>query len=271
VSHDFVPPAVGQGTWRMGESAATRGDEIDALRCGLDLGLTLIDTAEMYGDGGAETVVGQAIAGRRDEVLLVTKVMPDNASRRGTLRAAERSLKRLGTDHIDLYLLHWPGPHPLEQTFAAFEKLVEQGKILNYGVSNFDLKAMQGAASLPGGANIATNQILYNLTRRGIENRLLPWCHEQGVTVMAYSPFEQGMLPSSRALETIAERHACTPHQIALAWTLREPGTVAIPKAANLDHVRQNAAAASIRLDEQELAELDRAFPRPKVDRLETL
>lgn len=257
-------PALGLGTWQMGESARRRDAEVRALRLGLELGVTLIDTAEMYASGGAERVVARAIEGRRDEVLLVSKVLPQNASRTGTLRAAERSLKRLETDRIDLYLLHWEGSHGLDETYEAFERLVEQGKIRSYGVSNFDTDAMESSERLPAGRKVAANQVIYNLARRGIEYSLLRWCRERDVAVMAYSPLEQGRIPASRAVEAVARRHGCSPYQAALAWTLREPGVVAIPKASRLEHVRENVAAREIRLGAEDLAELDRDFPPPR-------
>jgi diketogulonate reductase-like aldo/keto reductase len=247
----------------MGESPRQAGAEAAALRLGIDLGIRLIDTAEMYGDGGAEHVVAEAVRGRRAEVQIVSKVLPANASREGTIRAAERSLKRLETDHIDLYLLHWAGRHPLEETLAAFEQLVAEGKIRHFGVSNFDVDEMEQSETLPGGGAVAANQVLYNLERRGIEHRLLPWCRERGIVVMAYSPLEQGSLRSRGALAAVARRHGCTPHQVALAWTIREPGLVTIPKASRLEHVREVVAAEHLRLTPDDLAELDRAYPRP--------
>ena len=256
-------PALGQGTWMMGVDSRARRAEAAALRTGIDFGMTLIDTAEMYADGGAEEVVGDAIAGRRDDVFLVTKVLPENASRAGTLQAAERSLRRLRTDRIDLYLLHWESAHPLEETLAAFVRLREEGKVLHYGVSNFDAADMERAAALPGGIGIASNQVLYNLRRRGIERRLLPWCVERGIVVMAYSPFDGGRLSLGGAVESVARRHGATPAQAALAWTLRLPGVVTIPKASSLEHVRENAGAEGIRLSVDDLAELDSAFPAP--------
>ncbi len=252
-------PLLGQGTWRMGEDAACRSAEVRALQLGIDLGMTLIDTAEMYGD--AESVVGEAIAGRRDEVFLVSKVLPSNASRQGTLRAADQSLAKLGTDCMDLYLLHWEGSHPLEDTFAAFQDLQQQGKIRAYGVSNFDVTAMRAACATPGGDGVVANQILYNLTRRGPEPEIIPECSAAGVTVMAYSPLEQARMDFGGVLASIARRHDRTPAQIAIAWTLRLPGIVSIPKATHEDHVRENAAAAAIELTEQDLDELDTTFP----------
>ncbi len=261
-----VLPALGMGTWMMGEVPSRRRAEVAALRLGLDLGLSLVDTAEMYADGRAEEIVGEAMAGRRDEVFLVSKVLPHNASLEGTLAAARRSLRRLGTDHLDLYLLHWPGPHPLEQTLEAFQRLRRDGLIRHYGLSNFDADEMAAAAALPGGEGIAANQILYNLERRGPEQRLIPDCAARGVAVMAYSPLEQGRLPRTGALDVVARRHGVTPAQAALAWVLRLEGVVAIPKAADPQHVRDNAAAAGLRLDAADLARLDAAFPAPDGD-----
>ncbi len=265
-------PALGQGTWMMGESRARRAREVAALRLGLDLGMTLIDTAEMYADGGAERVVAEAIAGRRDEVFLVSKVLPQNASRLGTPRAAEASLRRLGTDRLDLYLLHWAGPHPLGDTLEAFERLREKGKIRFYGVSNFDLHELEAAERLPGGAGVQANQVLYNLGRRGIERGVLPCCRKREVAVMAYSPFEQARLGERPALRRVARRHGVAPYQVALAWTLRLPELVSIPKASDPEHVRQNAAAGGLALSDEDLALLDGDFPPPERDvPLETL
>lgn len=258
-----VVPVLGQGTWGMGEQARRAVDEALALRLGLDLGMTLIDTAEMYGDGGAEEVVADAIAGRRNEVFLVSKVLPENASRRKTVDACERSLRRLGTDRIDLYLLHWRGGVPLSETLAAFAELLETGKIRAWGVSNLDTDDMDELAGLPGGDDCATNQVLYNLTRRGIEFDLLPWCRKRGVPIMAYSPIEQGRMLGHDALKTVAARHNATPAQIAVAWLLRQPDVLVIPKATNPAHVRENRAALDLRLTENDLADLDRAFPPP--------
>ena len=210
-------PVFGLGTWRMGESGRLRQAEVEALRLGLELGVRLIDTAEMYGSGEAERIVADALEGRRQEVFLVSKVLPDNASRSGTLAAAERSLKRLRTDHIDLYLLHWEGPHPIEETLEAFVRLREQGKIRDYGVSNFDVSAMEAAERAAGGEAIAANQVLYNLERRALEWNLLPWCQRRGIVVMAYSPLEQGRLRRRRALEDVARRHGVTLSQVAIA------------------------------------------------------
>jgi diketogulonate reductase-like aldo/keto reductase len=260
-----ILPVLGQGTWAMGEDPARRREEVAALRLGLDLGLTLVDTAEMYADGGAEEVVGEAIDGRREGVFLVSKVLPHNASREATVRACEGSLRRLGTEILDLYLLHWPGDHPLEETLDAFLSLREAGKIRAFGVSNFDPKQMRGAVGLAGGDEIAVNQILYNLRRRGPERKLIPWCRDRRIATMAYSPLEQGRL-ASPALESVARRRGVTAEQVALAWVLRLESVVAIPKAADRQHVRANAAAASLELTRDDLAELDRAFPSPVKD-----
>jgi diketogulonate reductase-like aldo/keto reductase len=248
----------------MGEDPARRADEVAALRLGIELGVKLIDTAEMYAD--AEAVVGEAVAGRRDEVLIVSKVLPQNASYEGTLQAAERSLRRLGTDRIDLYLLHWPGSHPLEKTYAAFERLIEEGKIRHAGVSNFDANEMAASEKLAAGPRMVTNQVLYNLQRRGIERRLLPWCREREVAVMAYSPVEQARLPAGGVLADIAAEHGRTPYQIAVAWTIREPGVVTIPKATQPAHVRENAVVAEIELSSEDVRRLDAAFPAPGRD-----
>ncbi len=259
-------PALGLGTWRMGEDPRRRADEVTALALGIDLGLTLIDTAEMYGDGGAEEVVAEAIRGRRDGLFIVSKVLPSNASREGTLRAAEASLKRLGADHIDLYLLHWPGSHPLEETYEAFVELRDAGKIRHYGVSNFDVREMEASERLPTGGGVAVNQVLYNLERRGIEGRLLPWCQDRDVVVMAYSPLDQGMLKPGADLEEVARRHGATPAQIAVAWTLRHDGVVSIPKATDPEHVHENAAALDVVLTPDDLSQLDRSYPVPGRD-----
>ncbi|MBB6467816.1 diketogulonate reductase-like aldo/keto reductase [Aminobacter lissarensis] len=256
-------PILGQGTWMMGEDRSRAADEVAALRLGLDLGVTLIDTAEMYANGGSEKIVAEAITGRRDEVFLVSKVLPSNASRNGVIRACEASLKRLHTDRIDLYLLHWRGGVPLSETIAVFEELRQSGKIRHWGVSNFDADDMEEMGRLRAGKGAQTNQVLYNLTRRGIEFDLLPWCREAGVPVMAYSPVEQGALADNKGLAAIAARHDATAAQIALAWVMAQRGVIAIPKATRLEHVRQNAAARDIRLAPQDLAELDRLFPPP--------
>jgi diketogulonate reductase-like aldo/keto reductase len=247
----------------LAEHARHRKEEIAALRFGLDLGMSLIDTAEMYADGGAEELVGEAISGRRDEVFLVSKVLPQNASRSGTVAACERSLRRLRTNRLDLYLLHWRGSIPLEETIDAFEALVDADKIRFWGVSNFDLHDMEEVLTIEGGANATTDQVLYNLTRRGIEYDLLPWCHERHIPIMAYSPIEQGRLLKHPELQRVAARHKATPAEIALAWVLRLDGCIAIPRAATPEHVRENRAAADLHLTKQDLAELDQAFPPP--------
>ena len=257
-------PVLGQGTWAMGEDARKCKDEVAALRLGIDLGMTLIDTAEMYANGGAEQVVGEAIAGRRAEVFLVSKVLPENASSRGTIAACERSLQRLGTDAIDLYLLHWRGSVPLAQTIEAFETLMKDGKIRHWGVSNLDIDDMVELVALPGGDACQTNQLLYNPTRRGIEWDLLPWSLKHSMTVMAYSPIEQGRMLRNPALLPIAARHDATPAQIVLAWVMRTDGIIAIPKASTLEHVKENRAALDVRLTDDYLAALDAAFPPPK-------
>ena len=251
----------------MAEKSRNRKSEIAALHLGLDLGLTLIDTAEMYGEGAAEELVAEAIAGRRDDVFLVSKVYPHNASRNGAISACERSLRRLKTDHLDLYLLHWRGSVPLGETLEAFQALKRSGKILEYGVSNFDLKEMEEASGLSGGDAIATDQVLYNLKQRGIEWDLLPWCRNAGIPVMAYSPIEnsgpgQRALLNSPVLKSIAGKHEATAAQIALAWLLHQR-VVVIPKAGKPEHVRQNAGVLNIRLTNEELADIDDAFPPP--------
>lgn len=255
-------PALGQGTWMMAEAPARRRDEIAALRAGIDLGLTLIDTAEMYGDGAAEMLVGEVIAGRRDQVFLVSKVLPEHASRKGTVAACERSLGRLGTDHLDLYLLHWRGRHPLAETVAGFEALIAAGKIRRWGVSNLNLDDMAELGALP-----AANQVLYNPMRRGIEFDLLPYCRERGVPVMAYSPVEQGRILQHRGLRRLAAARGITVAQLTLAWVMREEGVIAIPKAGTVAHVAENRAAADIALTAQELAEIDRMFAPPRRQR----
>lgn len=254
---------LGQGTWKMGEDSRRRADEVNALKLGLDLGITLIDTAEMYASGGAEEVVAQAIAGRRAEVFVVSKVLPSNASRGGVQRACENSLKRLRTDRIDLYLLHWLGSVPLAETVEAFEALKKAGKIRHWGVSNFDAEDMEDLAGLPDGGNVQTNQVLYNLVRRGVEFDLAPWSRKRGIPLMAYSPVEQGALARNARLDAVAARHNATAAQIALAWVMHREGVIAIPKARSQEHVRQNFAALDIELTAEDLADLDRAFPPP--------
>ena len=261
-------PVLGQGTWLMGEDVKELGTEIAALRLGLDLGMTLIDTAEMYGEGAAEELVGEAISDRRGEVYLVSKVLPHNATYEGAIAACERSLRRLKTDYLDLYLLHWRGSVPLAETLDAFRSLKRAGKIRDYGVSNFDVDDLDEAFALPGGAEIVTDQVLYNLKHRGIEWDLLPLCRAQNLPVMAYSPIEhsrreqKGMLDQP-VLRSIASRHAATPAQVALAWLLQQQ-VVVIPKASDPDHVRQNHGALNVRLTDEDLAELDQAFPPPR-------
>jgi len=257
-------PVLGQGTWGMGEHRARRQAEIAALRLGLDLGLTLIDTAEMYGEGGAEEVVGEAIAGRRAEVFLVSKVYPHNATRQGAIEACGRSRRRLKTDYLDLYLLHWRGSVPLTETLDAFQSLKRAGKIRDYGVSNFDLDDLEEAIALPGGEEIATDQVLYNLMHRGIEWDLLPWRRARDIPVMAYSPIEQGKMLKHPQLKLIASRHNVTPAQVALAWLLRQEDVVVIAKASKAAHVRENRAALDLKLTDEDLAELDQAFPPPR-------
>jgi diketogulonate reductase-like aldo/keto reductase len=255
-------PALGQGTWHMGENARARAQEVAALRLGLDLGMALIDTAEMYGEGGAEEVVGEAIAGRRDGVFLVSKVYPHNASRRGAVAACERSLKRMRVETIDLYLLHWRGSVPLAETVDAFEALRRAGKIRHWGVSNCDVDDLEELG--PALADCATDQVLYSLEHRGAEFDLLPFCAARRMPVMAYSPVGQGgRLLRHRALAEVAARHGATPAQVAIAWTLRDANVVSIPKAADPGHVRQNAAAREIALTAADLATLDAAFPPP--------
>ncbi|SFP12398.1 aldo/keto reductase [Pseudomonas borbori] len=256
-------PAIGQGTWRMGEVASQRRAEVAALRQGIELGLGLIDTAEMYGEGGAELVVGEAIAGLREQVFLVSKVYPHNASRQGVAAACARSLKRLRTERIDLYLLHWRGQYPLAETVEAFERLREQGKIGRWGVSNFDLDDLQQLHDL-GVAGCATNQVLYNPEARGVEFDLLPWQQRQGMPLMAYCPLGQGgQLLRHPALRQVAEAHGVTPAQVALAWLLRQSGVIAIPKAVEPAHLQLNAEAAGLQLSAADLALIDAAYPAP--------
>lgn len=268
---DTQVPALGLGTWGMGERGARGDDIVAALRLGVALGMSLIDTAEMYGDGGAEEVVGKAIAASRDAVFLVSKVYPHNAGRRKMAAACERSLKRLGTDRLDLYLLHWRGDVPLAETVECFEALRVAGKIVRWGVSNLDVADMEELWRLPGGRDCAANQVLYNLSRRGIEPALLPWSRERHVPIMAYSPIEQGRILGNPALIEIAAAHGASTAQVALAWLLRQDDIIAIPKAADPDHVRDNAKALDLDLTEDELAALDRAFPAPRRGRLEML
>lgn len=256
--------ALGQGTWKMGEDSRRRADEVAALKLGMELGMTLIDTAEMYASGGAERVVAEAIAGRRDEVFIVSKVLPSNASRRGVEEACARSLRNLRTEIIDLYLLHWRGSVPLAETVEAFQALKAAGKIRHWGVSNFDVDDMEELEELAAGKAVQANQVLYNLGRRGIEHDLVPWSRGRGIPIMAYSPVEQGRLANNARLAGIARRHDATPAQIALAWTIRADGIITIPKATRPEHVRENRAAADIVLTAEDLAELDRLFPPPR-------
>jgi diketogulonate reductase-like aldo/keto reductase len=257
-------PALGMGTWYMGESAARAAAEAAVLREGIERGLGLIDTAEMYANGGAEKVAGEAIKGQRERVFLVSKIMPQNASAAGVARHCEASLKRLGTDYLDLFLLHWPGPYPLEQTVAAFEQLRAAGKIRHWGVSNFDTDDMEALFATPQGTNCATNQVLYHPDERGIEFDLLPWSRAKKMPVMAYSPLGQaGRLLRSPALKAVAQRHDATPAQIAIAWSLRDGNTISIPKSANPEHLRENVRAAAISLSTADLAEIDRAHKPP--------
>ncbi|MFF9456965.1 aldo/keto reductase [Streptomyces flaveolus] len=254
--------ALGQGTWYLGEDPARREQEIAALRLGVDLGMTVVDTAEMYGDGAAEELVGEALRGRREEVFLVSKVLPGHADRKGTVAACEASLRRLRAERLDLYLLHWRGRWPLEETLAGFTDLLDAEKIRHWGVSNLDVADMAELTALPGGDAVAVDQVLYNLSRRGIEWDLLPWCREAGVTDMAYSPIEQGRLLKVEALGAVARALGATPTQVALAWVL-EQGVAAIPRSGSPDHVRENGGAADLRLPTEALDALDAAFPPP--------
>lgn len=256
-------PAFGMGTWKMGEDPAAREEELATLRLGIDLGATLIDTAEMYGNGQSEKLVGEAIQGRRDEVFLVSKVLPQNASRKRMVSACDASLKRLGTDHIDLYLLHWRGDVPLAETVETFMTLQSKGKIRRYGVSNFDLSDVQELWAEGSGADVQTNQVLYNLSRRGIEWDLLPWLHEHRVPVMAYSPIEEARLLRHEGLIDFAHNHKMSPAQAALAWLLTRHDVIVIPKTSRRERLRQNMDALEIHFDKQQLAELDRIFPPP--------
>ena len=256
--------AIGLGTWYMGDDASRRDDEIAALREGIDLGATLIDTAEMYGEGKAEALVGEAIAGRRERVFIVSKVYPHNATRKGAIAACERSLARLRTDRIDLYLLHWRGGVPFEETIDAFTRLQRSGKIRHFGVSNLDRADMEEFFETPGGEGVQTDQLLYNLTRRGIEWEVLPWLRQRRIPVMAYSPIEQARLLRNAKLVEFARDHDMTPAQAALAWLLANDDVVAIPKSASVARVRENVAAADIALTKEQLAALDRLFPRPR-------
>ncbi|MEI7871873.1 MAG: aldo/keto reductase [Alphaproteobacteria bacterium] len=263
LSSGATMPALGLGTWRMGESPRRRAEELDALKYGLDLGYPMIDTAEMYGDGGAEEIVGEAIAGRSERPFIVSKVYPHNASRAGTIAACERSLKRMRIERIDLYLLHWRGGARIEETFEAFHRLRQAGKIGDFGVSNFDLDDMEDAARLDKGLN-ASNQVLYCLSRRGPEYDLLPWMRKKSIPLMAYSPLDQGGLLREPALKKLADGLGCTPAQLAIAWLLAQPGVVTIPKSSTRDRVKENLGALDVKLTPQILADLDRAFPPPR-------
>jgi len=255
---------LGQGTWYMGEDTRKRTKEINALQRGIDLGMTAIDTAELYGDGLSEELVGEAIASRRDKVFLISKVLPSNASQQGTKRACERSLKRLRTDYIDLYLLHWRGRYPLEDTVKAMLELQQEGKIRQWGVSNFDVDDMEEIHNISGGDTCATNEVLYNLSRRGIEYDLLPWCEDHQMPVIAYSPIEQGRILNEKLIIEIADKHKATAAQIALAWVLSHPSVMAIPKAGSIEHVEDNFKSLSIRLDEEDFDRLNQVFPHPE-------
>jgi diketogulonate reductase-like aldo/keto reductase len=258
-------PALGIGTWNMGDDRRKRAGEVAALQLAVDLGMTVVDTAEMYGNGAAESLVAEALGDRRERIFLVSKVLPQHATRRGTISACEASLRRLNTDRLDLYLLHWRGGVPLEDTLDAFATLKRDGKIRHWGVSNLDTDDMKELAALgPHGGTPAVNQVLYNLTRRGIEFDLLPWSSARGIPIMAYSPLEQSRLSTHRTLRDMAARLGRTPSQIALAWVLRQPGVMAIPKAGRAEHVRENRAALDVTLTPEDVAELDTAFPPPK-------
>jgi diketogulonate reductase-like aldo/keto reductase len=259
-------PVLGQGTWQM--EGDDRRRAIAALRTGIDLGMTHIDTAELYGSGRVEEMIAEAIACKRDQLYLVSKVMPSHASHSGTLHACEQSLKRLRTDHLDCYLLHWPGDHPLEETISAFEKLRESGKIRAWGLSNFDAQGLQAAFDIAGPGKIACNQVLYHLAQRDIEHEVLPWCEAHDVAVVGYTPFGRAKFPPSgsggQALERVAKRHGATARQVALAFLTRLTSLFGIPKASNAEHVRENAGATKVVLDSNDIAELDAAFPKPR-------
>lgn len=252
--------ALGQGTWKMGKSILREAEEVAALRAGIELGMSVIDTAEMYGN---EELIGKGIRGLRDRVFLVTKVLPGNASRTGTKAACERSLNKLQTDYVDLFLLHWGGPHPIEDTVASMIELQQEGKIRAWGVSNMDVAEMEKFYAVPGGMSCAANQVLYNLAHRGVEYDLLSWCRERHIPVMAYSPADEGRLCRNPVLEEIAQKHEATPVQIALAWILRRPGVIAIPKAGSVTHVQENYRSLSIELTAEDVNLLDGVFPPP--------
>lgn len=261
--HGEIIPALGQGTWHMAEDPRRRRDEIAALRLGIDLGMSLIDTAEMYADGDAEVLVGEAIKGRREQVFLVSKVLPHHATVRGTIEACDSSLLRLGVDVMDLYLLHWRGPIPLEETVEAFDRLRDTGKIGSWGVSNFDLSDMQDLIDIPGGGQVSTDQVLYNLEYRGIEYDLLPWSERSKLPIISYSPIEQARVLDHAVLRSVAARHHARPAQVALAWVLRKDNVCAIPRASHPAHVRENRVALDLHLSTTDIAELDHTFPPP--------
>lgn len=255
--------ALGQGTWYMGDNPLMKAEEIKALQRGIELGMSVIDTAEMYGDGRSERLVAEAIEGRRDNVFLVSKVLPSNASYRGTKEACVKSLRRLKTDYLDLYLLHWRGRYPLEDTITAMLELQQQGKIRQWGVSNFDVDDMEELYGITKGNTCATNEVLYNLSRRGIEYDLIPWCEENRIPLIAYSPIERGELMRNKTIKDIAQRNGLTAAQIALAWVLQHPSILAIPKARSISHIEENFKSLSIKLDTNGLNLLDKAFPQP--------
>lgn len=258
-------PVLGQGTWQLGDQPGRRKQELAALQLGIDLGMTLIDTAEMYGEGASEKLVAEAIAGRREKIFLVTKLLPGNAtSSERIVAACENSLRRLRVDHVDLYLLHWRSGENLEVVVETFGELVKAGKIRHWGVSNFNVADLEELEALPGGKQVASNQVLYNVSRRGIEYDLLPRTRECGINLMAYTPIEQGKIFGNAALREVARRHNVTPAQAALAWVIRAPGVMAIPRSGSPDHTRENAAAAAIQLSPRDLQDIDRAFPPPK-------
>lgn len=257
-------PALGQGTWELGDDPAWRDEEQQSLARGIDLGMTLIDTAELYGDGRSERLVGEVIAGRRDEVFLVSKVRPENASEMKMMLACEKSLERLGVERLDLYLLHWEGHVPLEETVEAFRDLVDEGMIARWGVSNLDLRAMEQLMEIEGGEDCAANQLLYNLASRGVEFDLFPWMQARDMPMMAYSPLGRGELLEQPLIRDIANRHSASPAQVALAAVLRHDGVIAIPKASSVEHVEANADALDIQFDLEDLERLDAAFPPPK-------
>ncbi|UOE37556.1 aldo/keto reductase [Chryseobacterium oryzae] len=256
-------PALGQGCWKIGDHPNRRQQEIDTLRRGVELGMTLIDTAEYYGNGRSEDLISEAIEGMRDDIYLVSKVMPSNASYQGTIAACERSLGHLKTDRLDMYLLHWQGSYPVEETVRAFEKLVADGKILNWGVSNFDVQDLEDVFEVPNGKDCATNQVFYNLSHRGIEYDMFPWAKEEGIPLMAYSPIDESRLVSRNQLQRVADNHNATPAQIALAWSIQSGIVISIPKASTVAHVEDNAKAADIILTAEDNAILDAAFPPP--------